>query len=255
MPVEGAVDGGGGVESGVSVGVAGEGGGGLFLLGGGAAVFTSSPLASGEGGGVAAGARSSAGFGAGAAAGGASSAGAAAGAGAWARASAAASARPFMGAGAYATLGVMTSAPRGAWGDLATTAFVEASVLFKAFEPDARRDLLQLAQVVDYAQGEVVSPVGDDGFLLLLSGTGAVLANGPSGPVVLYRLERGAYYGVGRVLGQPRETWLAAETDLSAVVFPSPVVGAMVERCPKAKKLLEAVRAARLRESASRLAS
>ncbi len=160
-----------------------------------------------------------------------------------------------MRAGAYATVAAMTSAPREAWGDLATTAFVEAGVLFKAFEPDARRDLLQLARVVDFAQGEVVSQAADETFLLLLSGTGAVRANGTAGPVLLYRLERGAYYGVGRVLGQPRQTWLTAESELSVVAFPAPVVAAMVERCPKAKKLLEAVRAARLREASSGLAS
>jgi CRP-like cAMP-binding protein len=149
----------------------------------------------------------------------------------------------------------MTSAPREAWGDLATTAFVEASVLFKAFDPEARRDLLQLARVVDFAQGEIVSLPADETFLLLLEGSGAVHANVPAGPVELYRLERGAYYGVGRALALPRETWLTAVSDVSVVVFPAPVVAAMVERCPKAKKLLEAVRTARLREEASRLAS
>ena len=155
---------------------------------------------------------------------------------------------------ACASVGPMTGAPREAWGDLATTAFVEASVLFKALDPDARRDLLQLARVVDFAQGEVVSPPGDESFLLLLDGSGAVHANGPSGPIELYRIERGAYYGVGRALGQPRESWLTAVSDVSVVVFPAPVVAAMVERCPKAKKLLEAVRAARLREADARLA-
>jgi hypothetical protein len=175
--------------------------------------------------------------------------------GAWARASAAASARTFIGAGAYATFRVMTSATREAWGDLATTAFVEASVLFKAFDPEARRDLLQLAHVVDSAAGELVSPEGDETFVLVREGTGAVVENGAAGPVELYRIERGAVYGVGRVLGSPRPSSLVAVSDLTAVVFPAPVVAAMVERFPKARKLLEAVRAARLREAASRRVS
>jgi CRP-like cAMP-binding protein len=149
----------------------------------------------------------------------------------------------------------MTSAPREAWGDLATTAFIESSVLFKAFDPDARRDLLQLAHVVDFAPGEIVSPDGEETFLLLREGTGAVLANGPAGPVELYRIERGAVYGVGRVLGQPRPSWLVAVGDVTAVVFPAPIVAAMIERFPRARKLLEAVATARGREAASRLAS
>jgi CRP-like cAMP-binding protein len=149
----------------------------------------------------------------------------------------------------------MTSAPRAAWGDLVTTAFVESSVLFKTFDPEARRDLLQLAQVIDFGPGDVVSPDGDETFVLLREGTGAVFANGAAGPVEIYRIERGAVYGVGRALGSPRPSWLTAVGDVTAIVFPAPVVAAMVERFPKARKLLEAVAAARAREAASRLAS
>ncbi|HEX9243022.1 MAG TPA: cyclic nucleotide-binding domain-containing protein [Anaeromyxobacter sp.] len=146
----------------------------------------------------------------------------------------------------------MTSAPREAWGDLATTAFVESSVLFKVLDPEARRDLLQLAHVADFAPGEVVSSEGEDTFLLLRDGTGAVLANEAAGPTELYRIERGAVYGVGRVLGQPRHSWLAAIGDVTAIVFPAPIVEAMVERFPRARKLLEAVAAARAREAGNR---
>jgi hypothetical protein len=39
------------------------------------------------------------------------------------------------------------------------------------------------------------------------------------------------------------------------VAFPAPVVGALAERFPKVKKLLEAVHAARERDAADRLAS
>src|SRR5512147_2685256 len=98
----------------------------------------------------------------------------------------------------------MASAPREAFGDLATTAFVESSILFKSVDPDARYDLLQVGQLVTFAEGEVVSSEEDDGFYLIRDGSAAVLAAGPAGPVELYRLERGAFFGVGRALGSRR---------------------------------------------------
>jgi signal-transduction protein with cAMP-binding, CBS, and nucleotidyltransferase domain len=149
----------------------------------------------------------------------------------------------------------MASAPREAWGDVATTAFVEASVLFRSLDPEARRDLLQIAQVATYGPGEIVSPEGEETFLMVRDGKSAVIARGPSGPVELYRLERGALYGVGRVLGRPRVAWLVAVSEVTVVGFPAPLVAALTERFPKVKKLLEAVRTARDKEAASRLAS
>jgi signal-transduction protein with cAMP-binding, CBS, and nucleotidyltransferase domain len=148
----------------------------------------------------------------------------------------------------------MASAPREAWGDLATTAFVESSILFRSLDPEARRDLLQLAHVVDYAAGEPVSESADDGFLLVSDGAAAVLAEGGSGPVQIAQLERGALFGEGRVLGTGRASALAALTDLRVVVFPAAVIGAVAERFPKVKKLLEAVQAAREKEAAAKLA-
>lgn len=145
----------------------------------------------------------------------------------------------------------MASAPREVFGDLATTAFVESSLLFKSLEPDARRDLLQLALRCSWAPGEVASPEGDDGFLLVLEGTGVASVGGAEASV----LERGAFFGEGRVLGTGRPAALVARTELSAVVFPAPVVGALAERYPKMKKLLEAVSAAREKEAAGRAAS
>jgi CRP-like cAMP-binding protein len=149
----------------------------------------------------------------------------------------------------------MASAPSEAFGDLATTAFVESSILFKTLDPDARADLLRVGQVVSFTPGEVISPEGDDGFLLLRDGSASVLAATAAGPVEIYRLERGAFYGVGRALGSPRASTLQALTDVTVVRFPAPVMGALAERFPKVKKLLLAVQTARDREAASRLAS
>jgi CRP-like cAMP-binding protein len=148
----------------------------------------------------------------------------------------------------------MASAPREAFGDLATTAFVEASVLFRSLEPGARRDLLQVGRLVTFAEGEVVSAEADDGFYIIRDGSASVLALGSSGPVELCRLERGALFGVGRALGRARAAWLQAISEVTVVTFPAPVVAVVAERFPKVRKLLEAVQVARDREAAGRLA-
>ncbi len=150
----------------------------------------------------------------------------------------------------------MASAPIEAYGDLATTAFVDSSVLFRSLDEGARVDLLRVGHVVSYLPGEVIPQEGDDGFYLLTDGSAAVLAASAAGPVEIYRLDRGAFFGVGRALGSPRPaTSLQALTDVTVVAFPAPVVAAMAEQFPKVRKLLLAIQAVRDREAASRLAS
>ena len=149
----------------------------------------------------------------------------------------------------------MASAPREVWGDLATTAFVEASHLFKSLDPDARRDLLQLAQVVSFSAGELVSGEADETFYLVIDGAADVYVAAPGGPVDIARLERGAFFGEGRVLGSGRRASLAAHSDVTLVVFPAPVIAAMSARFPKVKKLLEVVLAARERNADQKIAS
>jgi CRP-like cAMP-binding protein len=148
----------------------------------------------------------------------------------------------------------MASAPQEVWGDLATTAFVESSHLFKSLEPDARRDLLQLARVASFAPGETVSAESDDAFHLVVDGAAAVLVAARTGPVEIARLERGAFFGEARVLGGGRRAALVALSDVTSVAFPAPVIAAMSERFPKVKKLLEAVLAARERNAAQKVA-
>jgi CRP-like cAMP-binding protein len=142
----------------------------------------------------------------------------------------------------------MASPPRELWGDLAATAFVEASLLFRSLDAEARRDLLQLAQQVSYAPGETASAEGDEAFLLVLDGS----ASARAGDVEVAHLDRGATFGEGRVLGAGRALSLVARTDLAVVSFPAPMIAALAERFPKVKKLLEAVLAAREREAATR---
>jgi CRP-like cAMP-binding protein len=149
----------------------------------------------------------------------------------------------------------MASEPREAFGDLATTAFVEASILFRSLDEGARLDLLQVGQIQSFSADEIVSPEHDDRFFIMRDGSAAVIADSPSGPLELYRLERGALFGVGRALGRPRIAWLQALSDVTVVSFPAPVVAVLAERFPKVKKLLEAVQGARDKEAAGRLAS
>jgi CRP-like cAMP-binding protein len=145
----------------------------------------------------------------------------------------------------------MASAPREVFGDLATTAFVDSSHLFKSLDPEAREDLLRMARVVGFAPGETVSAEADEGFYLVLDGAAAATAAG----VEVAQLARGAFFGEGRVLGTGRAVALVARTDVTAVAFPAPMIGAIAERFPKVSRLLEAVHAGREKDAAGKLAS
>ena len=148
----------------------------------------------------------------------------------------------------------MASPPREVWGDLAATAFVEANVLFRSLDPEARQDLLQLARQEDYEAGELIAAdAGDERVYLLRDGAAAVLLDRGGRVVEVAHLERGAFFGEGRVLGNPVAGALVARTDVSTVTFPAPVLAAVAERFPKVRRLLEAVKAARERDAASRL--
>jgi CRP-like cAMP-binding protein len=149
----------------------------------------------------------------------------------------------------------MASAPQEVWGDLATTAFVSASLLFKSLDEGAQQDLLQVARLVRFQGGETVCGPGDDGFYLVMDGSASVRLERQGAPLEVTTLERGAAYGVARALGQERAASLVARTDLAVVVFPAPVIGALSERFPRMRKLLEAVLAARDREAAERAGS
>jgi CRP-like cAMP-binding protein len=142
----------------------------------------------------------------------------------------------------------MASAPREVIGDLAATAFIEASPLFRSLDAEARRDLLQLAQRVDAGAGELVSGDADESFLLVLDGSASAQAAG----VEIASLGRGGTFGEGRVLGAGRRLALVARTDVSVIAFPAPMIGALGERFPKMKKLLEIVQAAREKEAAAK---
>jgi CRP-like cAMP-binding protein len=145
-------------------------------------------------------------------------------------------------------------APREVWGDLAATAFVEANVLFRSLDGEARQDLLQLAHLEDFQAGELIAADGEDERLYLVrDGTAAVLLSRDGVAVEVGSLERNGVYGEGRVLGRPRAGALVARTPVSVVTFPAPVVAALAERFPKLGRLLEAIRAAREKDAEGKL--
>lgn len=145
----------------------------------------------------------------------------------------------------------MASASREIQGDLAATAFVESSPLFRSLDPEARRDLLQLAQLVECPAGELVSGEDDESFLVVMEGSASAEAQG----VEVAHLGRGATFGEGRVLGTGRRLSLVAFTDAKLVCFPAPMIAALAERYPKMKKLIEVVHAGREKEAAAKLPS
>jgi CRP-like cAMP-binding protein len=147
----------------------------------------------------------------------------------------------------------MASDPREVWGDLARTAFVESSFLFRSLDPEARGDLLQIAVSRTFEENEWISPEGDDTCLILHEGSAAVFAPGADGLADVGALERGAFFGAERVLGAGRPLSLAARTRCEVIAFPAAVVSALSERFPKVKKLLEALVTARERDAAARL--
>jgi CRP-like cAMP-binding protein len=148
----------------------------------------------------------------------------------------------------------MSSEPREAWGDLAVTAFVEANLLFRTLDAEARQDLMQVAHVEDFEAGELIAADAEDEKVYLIrEGTAAVLLekDGTAHEVAL--LEKGAFFGEGRVLGNPVAGALVARTDVSVVTFPAQVVAALAERFPKVHKLLETIKAVHLKNAAERL--
>jgi len=142
----------------------------------------------------------------------------------------------------------MASEPVGIWGDLALSAFVEASPLFRPLDDDARRDLLRVAELVVYQPGEVLMRQGVPGDELFLLREGTAVVRLESGGVerdVAY-LDRGAVFGEFVALGSPvRLTTVVARSEVRVVRFPGPVIAALVERFPRLRRLLDALATAR----------
>ncbi len=265
---------GGGIAVGVCAGTAGErrvrgvpagtgAAGDGFVSGAGAAEGTSregsAAGATGEGANWAGG-RWAAGGGCAVAGGGASVGSAGAGAawasGDWTSASARSAASPFMARGAYASFQCMASEPRQVWGDLATSAFVQGSHLFRILGEEETRDLLKLAVAQDFVPGERILEEGGavDEFFLVRGGIAVVSASRNGQAVELGLLEKGAFFGEFRLIsGVPHVATVTARTQMTVVRFPSSMIAALAGRHPKVQKLLEAVKAGREKENQARL--
>jgi len=148
----------------------------------------------------------------------------------------------------------MASPPRDLLGDLATVAFVEANVLLKTLDAEARRDLLAVGEVQDYEPGELIAAdSGDERIYLIREGRAGVLLERDGKAVEVAVLERGAFFGEGRVLGEAVAGALVARTEATVLAFPAPVLAALAERTPRVKRLLETIRAARQKDAAQKL--
>jgi CRP-like cAMP-binding protein len=145
----------------------------------------------------------------------------------------------------------MPSEPRGVWGDLAATAFVESSPLFRSLDDEARQDLLHVAEQLTFLPGEDVvreGEPGDDMFMVREGQAAVSRAAGVAGQLAL--LDRGAVFGEFVAMGAPvRTATVRARTELEVIRFPGAVVVALAARFPKVGRLLEHLRAARERES------
>ena len=120
--------------------------------------------------------------------------------------------------------------------------------LFRSLDPEARHDLLELAQLVDFTAGEQISGESDETFLLVLEGS----ASARAGEVEIAHLGRGATFGEGRVLGAGTRLTLVAAGEVTAVVFPASMIAALGERFPKLRRLVEVVQVAREKEASAR---
>jgi CRP-like cAMP-binding protein len=150
----------------------------------------------------------------------------------------------------------MASEPRQVWGDLATSAFVQGSHLFRTLGEEETRDLLKLAVTQGFAPGERILTEGGtaDEFYLVRDGIAAVSASRNGQAIELGLLEKGAFFGEFRLIsGTPHVASVTARTEMTVVRFPSPMIVALADRHPKVRKLLEAVKAGREKENQARL--
>ncbi len=145
----------------------------------------------------------------------------------------------------------MASDATSVWGDLAASAFLNSSPLFKSLDPEAHEDLLRVAEQITYPAGEAVVAQGEagDDLFLVRDGTATVLVESGGVTREVAYLDRGAIFGELTALGGApgRVATVLARTELTVVRLPGPVVGALAERFPKVGKLLSALRSARSR--------
>jgi CRP-like cAMP-binding protein len=138
------------------------------------------------------------------------------------------------------------------WGDLATSAFVQNSHLFKSLDDAGRRKVCMSGKVVHFHPGEVIVREGDpgDSFFLVKNGAVRVVTARDDQDIELATLGRGAFFGEVAVLtGMLRTATVIAEGDVEAIRFDKPDIEQVLEAYPRVKKLLEAVMAGRAQDT------
>ncbi|MBI5514528.1 MAG: cyclic nucleotide-binding domain-containing protein [Deltaproteobacteria bacterium] len=135
---------------------------------------------------------------------------------------------------------------------------VAGSHLFRSLSPEARKELVERANVQVFPAGRVILREREDGsdFYLVDQGWVEVTTSGPEDrAVTLCTLGRGGFFGEVSVLtGAPRTATVTALTDVVLVAFQKKDIDEVLTRDPKARRLLEAVVAGRARDALEKLA-
>lgn len=142
----------------------------------------------------------------------------------------------------------MASEPSEVWGDIATSAFIESSHLFKSLDEEAHEDLLHVARRQTFAAGEPVIVKGQapDDLFLIMDGSAEVTREKNGQVELVTHLDKGAFFGEFAVLTSGlRAVDVTARTGLTVIRFPTPVIASLAERFPKLKQLLTAMMKAR----------
>lgn len=135
-------------------------------------------------------------------------------------------------------------------------AVVASSHLFKSLDGPGREELLQSGYVLQLEGGEPLIEEGEEGtaMYLVMSGRVRVEAHGPSGPVQLAELARGACVGEVSVLsGSPRTATVRAADATLVIAFEAHRVHRLLDRHPEVRAVLEVLVEGRARDTVEKL--
>ncbi len=133
---------------------------------------------------------------------------------------------------------------------------VATSHLFKSLDDDGRRRVLESGWVAKFEPGQILMKQGNPGdtMFLVLKGRIRVETDGPSGPVHLAELGRGACVGEVSVLtGGPRTATVTAIEPVDAVAFQHHRIERVLNDYPKVRQLLQSLVEGRARDTVEKL--
>ena len=135
-------------------------------------------------------------------------------------------------------------------------AVINGSFLFRSLDATARQELADRGVVMVFQAGREVIREGETGddFFLMDHGVVEVTTRGPTGPVVLSTLQRGAFFGeVAMLTGMPRTATVTALTDASVIRFSREEIDPILNRDPGARRLLETMIEGRARDAVEKV--